>query len=153
VVFLIAAIPMVLLFLSAGLAAKILVVSSYAALGLLMVIITGPAQILFADRFWRKYPLVQSAAHVRLTDNCIENRVSGSTDRWRWDLVEDVLDADNVFVVQLTVDRQRTFLLLAKRGLADPAQLPALRGYLADHVPAVRNVQSQTGPTNPAPDE
>ncbi|MEI8082390.1 MAG: hypothetical protein WCI74_11150 [Actinomycetes bacterium] len=153
VVFLIAAIPMVMLFLSAGLAAKVLVVSSYIALGLLMVIITGPAQVLFADRFWKKYPLVQAACRVRINERSIDNRVAGQSDSWRWDLVDEILDADSVFVVQLTVDRQRTFLVLAKRGLSDPDQLPALRAYLSERVPTVRTVRSEAATASEAPDE
>jgi hypothetical protein len=42
-----------------------------------------------------------------------------------------VLETDRVFVVRLVSRRGRAYLLLAKRGLPGPDQVPALRGVLA----------------------
>lgn len=49
-----------------------------------------------------------------------------------WDSVEQVLETRRVFVVQLSGCGGKRFILLAKRGLADPAELDALRGILSD---------------------
>lgn len=52
-----------------------------------------------------------------------------------WPAVETVLETKRVFVVQLAGPGNKRFLLLAKRGLADPAELAALRRTLADPRP------------------
>lgn len=130
VVYLIAAVPFIFLFLAAGVSTKILVLSVYLALGLLLVIMTGPAQYLFATRFWSKYPLIQAPSATEVSNNGIETRNGDQSDSWSWAMVDRVIEAQNVFVIEFTVDRQRTFLLLAKRGLSDQQQLPALTEFL-----------------------
>ncbi|MFI7597831.1 hypothetical protein [Actinoplanes sp. NPDC049681] len=47
-----------------------------------------------------------------------------------WPATNQVLETKRVFVVQLTGHRGKRFLLLAKRGLADPIELDALREIL-----------------------
>ncbi len=49
-----------------------------------------------------------------------------------WSAVGQVLETKRVFVVQLTGHRGKSFLLFAKRGLADPTELDALRELLTD---------------------
>lgn len=130
VVYLIAAVPFVFFLLAAGLSAKFLVFSIYLALGLLLVIVTGPAQYVFATRFWNRYPLIQARSSARVGDEEIQTRTGNQAESWSWAMVDGVIETENVFVIELTVDRQRTFLLLAKRGLASEQQLPALTEFL-----------------------
>jgi hypothetical protein len=47
-----------------------------------------------------------------------------------WHSVDRVLETKRVFVVQLAGQRGKRFILLAKRGLADPTELHALRNTL-----------------------
>lgn len=47
-----------------------------------------------------------------------------------------VLETRRAFVVQLVGQREKRFLLLAKRGFAGPAELDALRSTLATAAPA-----------------
>jgi hypothetical protein len=47
-----------------------------------------------------------------------------------WQSVGRILETRRVFVVELAGHRGKRFILLAKRGLADPAGLAALRGAL-----------------------
>ena len=47
-----------------------------------------------------------------------------------WQQIQRVLETDQVFVVQLVGHRGKAFFLLAKRGLADPAELDRLRDIL-----------------------
>lgn len=129
-VYVIAAVPFIFLFLAAGLSAKILVFSVYVALGLVLVIVTGPAQYVFATRFWSRYPLIQVPSTAKVSKKGIETRNGDQSESWSWSLVDGVIETENVFVIELTVDRQRTFLLLAKRGLANEQQLPALTEFL-----------------------
>lgn len=52
-----------------------------------------------------------------------------------WPVVGKVLETKRVFVVQLTGQRNKRFILLAKRGLADPTELDALRRTLTNSYP------------------
>jgi hypothetical protein len=47
-----------------------------------------------------------------------------------WAAIGLVLESERVFMVQLAGNRGKQFLLLAKRGLPDPAQVDLLRGAL-----------------------
>lgn len=53
-----------------------------------------------------------------------------STGHYPWTSLEKVQETPRVFVLQMAGYRRGVILLLAKRGLADPGQLPALRWLL-----------------------
>ena len=52
-----------------------------------------------------------------------------------WPAVETVLETKRVFVIQLVSPGNKRFLLLSKRGLADPTELGALRRTLTNPRP------------------
>lgn len=97
---------------------------------------------------WRRRPglaaptraVVSPAAGIATTGPLVDMRrgmVLSAVPGWLpWQAIDLVLETERVFMVQLAGDRGKRFLLLAKRGLADPAQADRLRGALC----APRNV-------------
>jgi hypothetical protein len=90
---------------------------------------------------WRRRPglatptrAVVSAAGIATTGPLVDMRggvVLTAVPGWLpWAAIGLVLESERVFMVQLTGDRGKRFLVLAKRGLADPAQTDRLRDAL-----------------------
>ncbi len=90
---------------------------------------------------WRRRPglatptrAVVSAAGIATTGPLVDMRggvVLTAVPGWLpWPAIGLVRESDRVFMVQLAGDRGKRFLVLAKRGLADPAQTDRLRDAL-----------------------
>jgi hypothetical protein len=92
---------------------------------------------------WKRRPGLRSPTRAAVspagitTDGPLVDMSSGQLvtgavpDGLALDAVAQVLETKRVFVVQLVGQRGKRFLLLAKRGLAGPAELDALRTILA----------------------
>jgi hypothetical protein len=90
---------------------------------------------------WRRRPglatptqAVVSAAGIASTGPLVDMRggiVLSAVPGWLpWTAIGLVRESERVFMVQLAGDRGKRFLLLAKRGLTDPAQADRLREAL-----------------------
>jgi hypothetical protein len=86
-----------------------------------------------------RYPALRAPAWADVTPAGLTVGMPGVTAVYDWSAVSSVVESERTFVLFSAPMGGRAFNLLAKRGLADPRELPHLRALLQDYVTARRS--------------
>jgi hypothetical protein len=91
----------------------------------------GPGKAVGARAFFRRTAAFRAPVEMRVVPGVgITTTIPGTTSQLDWTRVAGFRETDRVFVLQLDEARGGPFLVLAKRGLADPADVDVLRTVL-----------------------
>ena len=102
-------------------------VGGLAAIGLIVFVFQPRA----VRSLWRGNPAARARSQARVDPLAgLTTSNSMTTGQIQWSGVDSVLETDRLFLVQLAGYRRAPFVVLAKRGLADPAQVERLRALL-----------------------
>jgi YcxB-like protein len=107
-----------------------------APLVLLFVVFGIPSRRL-ANRAMRRYPGLAKPTRAVVTPAALTITTGSDTVTREWSSLSRIVEAPRTFVLFIGPKGGRAFTLLAKRGLADPSQLAALRALLQERT-AVR---------------
>jgi hypothetical protein len=94
---------------------------------------------------WSRNPALRAMTSARVDPQTgLTTSIGTSTGQIQWSGIHSVLETEHLFLIQLAGYRRLPFLVLAKRGLADPGQLDDLRKILA------AGTATTTSPSQPA---
>ena len=94
-------------------------------------VLLGPGRSLGARSRFRRTTMLRTPVEVRVVPGVgLTTTTPGSSSQLDWTRVAGFRETERVFVLQLDEARGGPFLMLAKRGLADPADVDVLRTVL-----------------------
>jgi hypothetical protein len=80
---------------------------------------------------WRRNPALRSGAEARVDPQTgVTSSNGNSTGQIQWSGIHSFLETEHLFLIQLGDYRRKPFIVLAKRGLADPSRVADLRAIL-----------------------
>ncbi|WP_407344018.1 YcxB family protein [Pengzhenrongella phosphoraccumulans] len=99
------------------------------------LLLLGAMPTLMARALWRRGARLRGATSVRVAADegiALDRELFSGT--YQWAMFTGVLETERLFVLQTAPRQGAVILLLAKRGLSSPEQLPALRALLEQQI-------------------
>jgi YcxB-like protein len=103
---------------------------------ILLFVVFGTSSQRFAKRAMRRFPALNEPTSAVVTSKELIITTGGEKVTREWSSLGALVETEGTFVLFMAPERARAFTLLAKRGLADDSQLPALRALLQERIPA-----------------